>query len=188
LPTIRRIQCTRQISTCGVELFFSRFLAQSQLLHRNRHLHTSGLFQQLRRAGLVDVGRLGDDALRTIDQLLVRRLHVDHQVPVDRAGADHHARREHVEHKLGRGACLQARRAGDNLGTGDRRNGNIGDARHLRRRDACKRDGQQAHLLCLLHCTEHVGCAARGGDADQRVRQAAFAEALCQQVGRALFA
>ena len=70
-------------------------------------------------------------------ELVVRRAQIDHQVAERLAEPDHRARRDHVEHELGRGAGLHARRAGDDLGAGDRQDEDVDDVeRVLRRRRA----------------------------------------------------
>ena len=54
------------------------------------------------------VGGGHDDAVGAVDELVVGRFDVDHEVAVDGAGADHDAGGEHVQDQLGGGAGLHA--------------------------------------------------------------------------------
>ena len=64
-------------------------------------------------------------------QLFRAHLHVDHQVAVGLADADHRGRGQHVQHQLRRGARLEPRRAGDDLRTDCRRDRQVDERLQL---------------------------------------------------------
>ena len=68
------------------------------------------------RGVAVESGRLHDDALTPVDQLVVPGPQIHHQVAIGLAHPNHRAGRERVEHQLGGGAALHPGRAGDDLG------------------------------------------------------------------------
>ena len=73
-------------------------------------------------------GGCHQDALGAVDELVVGGFDVDHEVAIDGAGSDHDAGGNHIQDQLGGGASLQAGGAGDDLGAGDRRDGDVGVA------------------------------------------------------------
>jgi hypothetical protein len=119
--------------------------------------------------GLVDLGHPHDDPAGAVPQLVVGGLHVDHEVAVGLAGADHHSGRQRVEHRLLRRPGLEPRRPGEGLGAG----GDLDRVRHRgaeqRRAVAGHADGERAGASGGLDGSQGVGGPAAGADRDQRV-------------------
>ena len=98
--TARRMTPPAASSACSAS---SR--ASAEKVHDDRRLHDAAApVEQLARRGAIDLADLHEDSLTAVLQLLVRRAQVDHQVAERLAEADHRARRDHVEHELGRRA------------------------------------------------------------------------------------
>jgi hypothetical protein len=72
-------------------------------------------------------------AFRAVAQLVVGGPHIDHQVAVRLADADHRTGRDAVEHQLGGGARLEPRGARDDLRARDGKNRHIGRSDDLGR-------------------------------------------------------
>ena len=102
----------------------------------------------------------------------VRRLQIDHQVAVRLAEQHHRAGREHVEHELGRGAGLEARRAADDFRPDDGRDHQVGRVGKCRAVVAGQADGEGADLAGVLQAADDIRRSPAGGDADQHVARA----------------
>src|SRR5579864_755940 len=107
------------LSDIAVDFFESLFClrpAGSCLEHdqRDRHLATGG-FEGLGRGLPVYPGCLLQDAEAALDQLLVGRTDIDHQIAIDVSEPGHGAGAQHVQHHLLRGPGLQARGTGEGL-------------------------------------------------------------------------
>ena len=152
-------------------------------LHDDRGFDVAGLVEEPGCGGLVTTGDGPDDAAGTVDELCVGGLDVDHEVAEGGTGADHDGGRDHVEDELGSGAGLEPGGSGEDLGTGDGCDGDVGEGGHLGAGDAGERDGEGADLLCVGEGSEDVGGAAAGGDADEGV---GGEEAGAEEVARAL--
>ncbi len=122
--------------------------------------------------GRVGVGGGGDDQDRAAAQLLVRCLHVDHQVAVDLPELHHREGAQHIQDELLRGPGFEARAAGDDLGTRQRRDRDL--ARRFERRGGGAREGDRrgAALARPAHRAQHKRRLAARGDADHRVVRA----------------
>jgi hypothetical protein len=107
-------------------------------LHGDRQLHLAARRREQRPRGFTrEAAHLHHDPLGAIGELGVGRAQVDHQVAVALADADHRTGGDHVEHLLGGGPRLQARRSGEHLGADDGHDAQVGDLSHrLRRRRA----------------------------------------------------
>ena len=121
---------------------------QPRLLHHDRGLDVPlrALAAARRRRRRSRPVTHDDDAAGAILQLLGSGLHVDHQVAVGLADLDHRDRGQHVEHHLGRGAGLEARRAGDELGADRRRDLQVDEVLQLGARPAGDEDDLGAGL------------------------------------------
>ena len=114
-----------------------------------------------------------DDAAAAILQLLRGRLHVDHQVAVGLADADHRGGGEDVQHHLRRGAGLQARRAGEHFRSDARRDDQVDEVREVRARPARDEDDAQARLARARQraADERRHAAGRNADHDVLLRR-----------------
>jgi len=138
-------------------------------VHGDGDFDGAGFVEQAVGGVAVAAGGGDENAVGTVDELVVGGRDVDHQVAVDGAGANHDAGGEHVEDKLGGGAGLHAGGAGDGFGTGDGSDGEIGDFGDGRAGDAGESDGERSDGAGVEERAEDIGGASAGGDADEGV-------------------
>src|SRR5450759_143206 len=143
----------------------------SLLLHHDRKLDALvRALEELRRFISRHSADFHHNSLAPVDELVVRRAEVDHQIAVRLAEPDHGAGRDGIEHELGRGPGFHPRRASDDLGADDRKHRQV-DFRHEvgGRRRACDDSGFGAESGGALEGRAHVRRRARGRDPDYEV-------------------
>src|SRR5262245_6156981 len=107
-------------------------VGELSLLHYDRRLDVP-LRAAQQGVGIVVLQACDDDdaTAGAVAELLGPHLHVDHQIAVRLADANHRRRRQHVEHHLGGGAGFQARRSRDHFRTDRRRDGEVDERLQL---------------------------------------------------------
>src|SRR5688572_28923489 len=148
------------------------FLPRDPLfVHHDRELHalTSGL-KKSGRLFLGETTHLHHYSPAPLYELVVRRAKIDHEISVGLAESDHRAGGNRVEHELGRGSRLHARRAGDHLGAYN------GENRYIKLRDeisrwrrACDEPRACPKFPGALERGAHVWSGAGSGDADDKI-------------------
>ncbi len=117
-------------------------------------------------------GGQGHDAAGAGAQLLVGGAHVDHEVPVGLAQADHGDRRDEVEDEFLRGAGLEAGGAGEQFGSDDDLDAVVGRGGERGAGVAGQADGERPAGAGGLDGADRVRGPAGGGDADDGVVRA----------------
>src|SRR6185503_20719392 len=111
----------------------------------------------------------GDDALCSVDQFGVGGLDVDHEIAVDGPAADHYSGADHVKDELGSCSGLKTGAAGEDLGTGDGSDSDIGCSGDGGAGYTGERNGERADFAGVVKSAEDVRRPAAGGNADERV-------------------
>ena len=154
-----------------MESTFSLWCVDIERLHHDRQFDAAvGSRQYSTRPFTRDAGDHHHDPLGAVSEFDVRRAHIDHQVAVAFANANHGAGCEHVADHLGRGSGFHACRTGQRLWPHDRQDQKIGHGAHVSRRLAAGDEGgTRAMRPRARERTAHERRSARRRDADDNV-------------------